>query len=490
MIRALLLLALLWPAPASAGVVVGSKAFTESVILGDILAGTLRRAGIEATHRPAIGGTRVVFQALRGGDIDLYVDYTGTVTGELLAGRHAATLAQARAVLRRDGIGISGPLGFDDTYAIAMRADRARALGIRSISDLRAHPALVLGFSNEFLDREDGWRGLRRRYGLPQQQVRGMEHELAYRAIRSGAIDAMDVYTTDANILAYDLALLKDDRHVFPDYQAVVLYRLDLPPAAVQAIRSLEGRIDAARMVQLNAMVTLQGRSEAEAARSFLGDGEAPAAADGFWRRLLRNTVDHLTLVAISLGAAILIAIPLGVAAFRRPRAGQAILAVTGILQTIPSLALFVFMIPLVGIGGPPAVIALFLYSLLPIVRNTHAGLAGIPASLRESAEVLGLPRSVILRRVELPLAAPSILAGIKTAAVINVGTATLGALIGAGGYGQPILTGIRLADTGLILEGAVPAAVLALLTQGLFELVERRIVPRGMRLPRRDPGA
>jgi len=205
----------------------------------------------------------------------------------------------------------------------------------------------------------------------------------------------------------------------------------------------------------------------------------------GFWHRLSRNTLDHLTLVAISLGAAILIAVPLGVVAFRRPRTGQLILAGVGILQTVPSLALFVFMIPLVGIGGPPAIIALFLYSLLPIVRNTHTGLADIAPSLRESAEALGLPQGVILRRIELPLAARAILSGIKTAAVINVGTATLGALIGAGGYGQPILTGIRLASTELILEGAVPAALLALATQGLFELFERSVVPRGLRLPR-----
>ncbi|MGD2113086.1 MAG: ABC transporter permease, partial [Gammaproteobacteria bacterium] len=146
-------------------------------------------------------------------------------------------------------------------------------------------------------------------------------------------------------------------------------------------------------------------------------------------------------------------------------------------------LALFVFMIPLLGIGGPPAIVALFLYSLLPIIRNTYAGLRDIPPAIIESAEALGLPARARLRLVELPLATRAILAGIKTAAVINVGTATLGALIGAGGYGQPILTGIRLDDTALILQGAIPAAVLALLVQGLFELVERRLLPRGLRL-------
>ena len=147
------------------------------------------------------------------------------------------------------------------------------------------------------------------------------------------------------------------------------------------------------------------------------------------------------------------------------------------------SLALFVFMIPLLGIGGPPAVVALFLYSLLPIIRNTYAGLKDIPPAIVESAQALGLPSRARLHIVEIPLATRAILAGIKTSAVINVGTATLSALIGAGGYGQPILTGIRLDDIGLILQGAIPAAVLALLAQGLFELVERGLLPKGLRV-------
>ncbi len=484
----LVLLAVLWPA-SSPAVTVGSKAFTEGVILGEILAGSLRGAGIEADHRAGLGGTRIVFEALRRGDIDAYVDYTGTISAEILAAPDLTAPEAMRAALRRSGIGMSGPLGFENTYAVAMRRDRADALGIAALSDLRGHPSLRLVFSNEFLDRADGWPALKRGYGLPQANVRGMEHELAYRAIASGAIDATDVYTTDANIPAHDLTVLRDDRRVFPDYQAVILYRLDLPPEAVAALRALEGRIGLARMQSMNAAVTLDARTERAVAAGFLRQSPQADGA-GLWQRLARTTGEHLTLVAISLGLAIAVAVPLGVAAFHRPRLGQAIIAAAGIAQTVPSLALFVFMIPLVGIGGPPALIALFVYSLLPIVRNTHAGLHGIPGSLRDSAAALGLPAGVILRRIELPLAAPSILAGIKTAAVINVGTATLGALIGAGGYGQPILAGIRLADTGLILEGAVPAALLALATQGLFELLERRVVPGGLRLPRRGPDA
>ncbi|NQV51080.1 MAG: ABC transporter permease, partial [Candidatus Marinimicrobia bacterium] len=174
---------------------------------------------------------------------------------------------------------------------------------------------------------------------------------------------------------------------------------------------------------------------------------------------------------------------PLGIWGSRNATTGQFILSIVGVIQTIPSLALLVFMIPLLGIGGPPALVALFLYSLLPIVRNTLSGLTSLPLDIRESALALGLPASARLRLIELPLALRSILAGIKTSAVINVGTATLGALIGAGGYGQPILTGIRLDDTGLILEGAIPAAVLALLVQWGFDFIERSYLSAGLQI-------
>jgi osmoprotectant transport system permease protein len=159
------------------------------------------------------------------------------------------------------------------------------------------------------------------------------------------------------------------------------------------------------------------------------------------------------------------------------------LLPAAGVVQTIPSLALLAFLIPFLGIGAGPALVALFLYGLLPIVRNTYTGLTTIAPGLRESAEVLGLTPRARLVRIELPMAAPSILAGVQTSAVINVGTATLAALIGAGGLGEPILSGIQLRDTTLILEGAIPAALLALAVQAGFDLLERALVPRGLRL-------
>jgi osmoprotectant transport system permease protein len=318
-----------------------------------------------------------------------------------------------------------------------------------------------------------------------------MDHDLAYRGSEDGSIDVIDLYSTDAEIGYYGLRTLSDDRHYFPVYTAVLLYRADLEdraPALVAAFKRLEGRISDADMIRMNERAKIEKVAEARVASDFLAERfslDRQAVHEKIMGTIWRRTKEHLRLVSVSLAAAILISIPLGIVAQKKAGIGQIILSVVGIIQTIPSLALLVFMIPLFGIGGPPAVAALFLYSLLPIVRNTCTGLRAIPPPVRESAEALGLSPWARLRLVELPMASREILAGIKTSAVINVGTATLGALVGAGGYGQPILTGIRLDDVGLILQGAVPAACLALLVQGVFEMAEIVVVPKGLRLKR-----
>ncbi|HVP59907.1 MAG TPA: glycine betaine ABC transporter substrate-binding protein [Myxococcaceae bacterium] len=492
---ALLLLALAAAAPPGT-VRVGSKAFTESVIIGELATEVIERRGLRAEHVRGLGGTRVVWDALVRGDVDVYPEYTGTLAEEIFAGRVRPDALEP--ALAAAGIELGPSLGFEDGYALGMREDRAETLGIRRISDLRTRPELRFGFSNEFLDRADGWRALQLAYGLPQRDVRGLDHELAYRGLRGGAIDLVDLYSTDPEIQAEHLRVLEDDRHHFPEYRAVLLVRAGLErrvPGAREALEGLRDRIDARAMMAMNARARLQRVPEPEVAAAFLrdrlgeaGPGVAKASAPGRARRILARLGEHLTLVAVSLGLSLAVAVPLGVFAARRRRAGQAVLATVGVVQTIPSLALLVLMIPLLGIGSRPAIAALFLYGLLPIVRNTHAGLVGIAPDLRESADALGLPRMFRLLRVELPLASPSILAGVKTSAVIAVGTATLGALVGAGGFGQPILTGIRLADTGLLLEGALPAAALALAVEAAFDAVERLVVPRGLRLRPEQP--
>jgi osmoprotectant transport system permease protein len=458
---------------------VGSKRFTESYILGEIVA-----QAASAQHRPGLGNTGIVFAALKSGAIDVYPEYTGTIAREILKLPGNPDLAALNAALAPHGLAAGIPLGFNNGYALAMRDAQAKELGIAKVSDLARQPKLRLGLSQEFLGREDGWPGLKAAYRLPFNPT-GLDHGLAYEALSKGQIDAMDIYTTDAKIVRFGLRVLDDDRRYFPRYDAVLLYRADAParfPREFEALRKLEGRIDEARMIRMNAAAELEGKSFAEAAA--LLDGEGGPAGEkrrsflavlfgpDFWR----ITGEHLLLVFVSLAAGVAAGVPLGIAAAKLPRAAQPLLALVGVIQTIPALALLAFLIALVGtIGVLPALIALFLYALLPIVRNTYAGIGQGARGAVQAGRALGLRPGQILRRIELPLAAPSILAGIKTSAVINVGTATIAAFIGAGGYGERIAAGLALNDNVTLLAGAVPAAALALLVQVAFELAERR---------------
>jgi len=475
-------------------VVVASKTFTESLILGELVTQLLRAEGAEVRHRRELGGSRVLFSGLLRGDVDAYPEYTGTLMGELLVDENLQTVEQLRAALESRGIRMSEPLGFNNTYAIGVTRETAKLYELETISDLVDHPEIRMGFSNEFMERSDGWPGLRDAYGL-RNQARGMAHDLAYRGLQAGSIGAMDLYATDAEIEYYDLVVLEDDQRYFPRYDAVVLWRADLEtriPSAGDAIGMLEGEIDENNMVAMNRLAKI-GRGEdgdrvpaSIVAKEFLAETfglETEAFVETRRRILWRTTVEHLELVAWSMAAAILIAIPLGIVAARVKQLAQPILWCVGILQTMPSLALLVLLIPAFGLTPLTAIVALFLYSLLPIMRNTYAGLTGIPGHVMESAIAIGLTPKQRLLDVHLPLAMPMILAGIKTAVVINVGTATLAALIGVGGYGQPILTGIRLDDFSLILLGAGPAAVMAISAQLLFDGFERLAVSRGLRL-------
>ena len=473
---------------------IGSKRFTESYILGEILLGTAKSAGVAGQHKQGMGNTGILFEALKSGNVDVYPDYSGTVGRELLKS-DASDLDSLNRGLAPLGLGVAVPLGFENTYALAMLDSKAQELNVRTIGDLAKHAALRFGLSHEFLNRNDGWPSLQRAYGLPQQPS-GLDHGLAYEALAGGQIDVMDIYSTDAKIAKYKLRVLRDDKHFFPEYAALLVYRLDLPqrfPAAWAAIQKLQGSIDAQSMVQMNAQAELEAITFPQIAADFLaraqpGAKSGPQGRPDFLGRLFgadfwRLTWQHLLLVFASLVAAIVVGVPLGVWAARSPPAAQPILASVGLIQTVPSLALLAFLIPLLGaIGLWPALVALFLYSLLPIVRNTHSGIVDIAPGLRESAQALGIPPAARLRLVELPLAARSILAGIKTSAVINVGTATIAAFIGAGGYGERIVTGLALNDNQMLLAGAIPAAALALLVHWSFELFDRRLIPAGVR--------
>jgi len=464
-------------------IVVGSKKFTESYVLGEIAKTTLQNAGFAAEVRQGMGGTIILWQALQGGEITLYPEYTGTIDEEILKTKQPLSTDQMGALLRQRGVGMTGELGFNNTYALVMRRDRAAKLGIGKISDLRNHPDLSLGLTHEFLDRQDGWTPLSARYGLQMRNVRGIDHALGYAALANGSIDLKDAYSTDARIAENNLVVLDDDLHFFPQYKAVFLYRLDMDRRAVAALETLVGTIDEARMTRLN--------SEAERTKNYalaaaLYFGQKPVSpSNDLIRNIERWTLRHLELVGASLFLGIIAGIPLGIRASRPGPVSNFILATSGVIQTIPSLALLALLVPLpfFGISPVTAIFALFLYSLLPIVRNTATGLQDIPTAVRESAAALGLEPRAQLWKVFLPLASRTILAGVKTSAIINVGTATLAALIGVGGLGEPIISGLNLNDYKTILQGAIPAALLALLVQFFFDGLDRVFVPKGLRL-------
>jgi len=480
-------------AHADAPVKIGTKAFTEGYILSAIAGQTIQKQlpGAEVQRTIETPSSMMVFNALKNKEIDIYPEYTGTLSEQLLGKPELKTLEELREATEPLGMVISDPLGFNNSYAIAMPRALAQSLDIVKISDLKKHPDLIAGFSNPFLKREDGFHALSTFYGLDLKNIRSMEHSLTYSAIENGSIQLTDIYTTDAQLAKLDLKILEDDKHFFPTYEAVFLANksfIKANPKAWQAVASLAGKIGEQEMISLNALVDLEGKSVDSVAASFVSDGQKQASARRFFRssEFWQRTYEHLFLVVVSLCASILVGIPLGMLATKSRMLGKCILGISGVIQTIPSLALLCFMIPLIGIGTLPALIALFLYGLLPIVRNTATGIMSVNKNLLEVGQILGLSTRRQITWVELPISSPSILAGIKTSAVINVGTATLAAFIGAGGYGAYIVTGLALNDIPTILHGAIPAALLALLLQGLFDILDGVVIPKGVRLQSR----
>ena len=493
----------------SATLTVGSKRFTESYVLAEIVRQSADTAGEAAvTHRQGLGNTAILLGALKAGAIDIYPEYTGTIAREILKLESVPPLAELNAKLAPLGLAASLPLGFNNTYALAIPSELSRAKKITRLADLKLHADLRLGLSQEFIGRTDGWPGLKKTYALPFETLRGLDHGLAYDAIAQRQVDVIDIYSTDAKIGKYQMTVLSDDAQYFPRYDAVLLHKADLParlPKSWAALLKLEGRINDEAMRRMNAAAELEQKSFARVAREFLN--VAPTTASGgqsnaaelapetkaatagqFWNKLFGNdlwrlTLEHLALVFFSLAASVAIGVPLGILAARKPAAEAVILGVTGVLQTIPSLALLAILIPVTGkIGIVPAFIALAAYALLPIVRNTHSGLTQISHGMKQAAASLGMTPRMVMMNIELPLARPTIMAGIKTSAVINVGTATIAAFIGAGGFGERIVTGLALNDNATLLAGAIPVAVMALLIEAAFNWGERRMIPDGLK--------
>jgi osmoprotectant transport system permease protein len=465
-------------------IIVGSKNFTENYILSEISAQLLEHNGFDVDRRQGMNGTKVAFEALRTRAIDLYPEYSGTITEVILLQPELAEFEEIQAALSERQLQILPPLGFNNTYAMAVSQELSAQLSLIKISDLKAHAKLRVALPHEFLNRNDGWQGLKARYGL-SHTANGIEHALAYEAMRQKQIDVTAAYSTDGEIIRSGMVLLEDDLQYFPQYLATFLIHDGLPIRARELMETLGGRIDDRRMQELNLSALDPDNSIIEVASRFLiEEGLTPSGSSGptVLSQLLRNTQRHLKLTGIALLLAVIAGVGIAVSVYRHPALSRAFLTVSGLLQTVPSIALLALLIPLVGIGQTPAIIALFLYSLLPIARSTITAMLAIPHGYRQVAAAMAMTRRQELRYVLLPLAMPHVIAGIRTAAVICIGTATLAAFIGAGGLGDPIVTGLALNDTSLILQGAIPAAFLAIGTEILFGGIERLLVVPHMR--------
>ncbi len=462
---------------------VGSKIFTESYVLAEIIAQKLEKLpNVEVERKFGLGATGITLQALENDEIDICPEYTGTLAEVFLKDLNYGSISSLRSMLEQKNLTVSKSLGFNNTYALALPKSLSAERKILNISDLKNHPDLKAGFSHEFVRRKDGWNNLRAYYALPNFPRQTMEHNLVYAAVAQGKVDLIDIYSTDAKISELDLQSLKDDKEFFPRYDSVILARLEFTrkyPEIWQHLKYLENTISEQKMIELNSVVDIDKKTFADAANIYFGQA---VSGRKYWDRWLRLTPEHLLLVLVPLIFAILVGVPLGFISNRIPIFGKSAILVSSMIQTIPSLALLSFLIPIAGIGKPPALIALYLYALLPILLGTDHGLRSIDQNLRDSATALGLGGWYKIRKIDLPLALPSILNGIKTSTILAIGTATLAALIGAGGYGNLIVMGLAINDMNVVLEGAVPAAAMALLAQILFSILEKKFISKGLR--------
>ena len=488
--------------------VIGSKTFTENILLGELLAVLLEEKYQQKVERKLnIGGTKLVFDALNSKQIDVYPDYTGTgytmilkLSGETRAEKIYQIVKQN--FLKKFQIHWSPPLGFNNTYTLALQKDDARFKSVNQISELKGKEQnLSLAVGHEFMEREDGYDSFTRMYQLnfPKNKIHTMNPALMYSALKNKKADLIMAYSTNGKIKSYNLKTLEDDKNFFPPYHAAYLTRLGVLkqfPSLKKAFQELKGNINEKEMTNLNYQMEQRKDKPALLAKNFLIKknilnkkivqfkkqnliGYYFSKRDYFFKIF----IEHLVLTFSALFLSLFLSIPIGILSARKKSLEKIVFPIVNTFQTIPGLALLGLLIPFLGIGYAPAILTLFIYSLLPLIRNTYEGIKGVDRDCIEVSIGMGLTPWQVLKKVEIPMALPVIIAGVRTSTVIVVGTATLAALVGAGGLGDPIFRGIATVNSKLIFLGAVPAALLAIVLDKALSLTEKILVSKGLRL-------
>ena len=489
-------------------VIIGSKIFTENILLSEILSILLEENyGFKVIRQFNLGGTKLVFDSLRNAEIDIYPEYTGTGYTMLLklsgeTNPRKTYKIVKKQFLKKFQLVWSLPLGFENTYALTVRKSDPRFKKINSIEGLKGQTHLFkIGMDHEFMERKDGFQNFVKKYSLEFEKnyLKTMDQGLMYSALKNKKVDMVMAYSTDGRIKSFNLKALKDNRKFFPSYEVAYLTRsaiLQQFPQLKKAFKELEGNITEKEIISLNNQVDQLKYETYQVARNFLikknlliddlQDLKNDSVIDYYISKreyFFKIFYEHILLICVSLFLALLVAIPIGILANYNSKVEKLVFITVNTLQTIPSLALLAIFIPFLGIGFLPAIVTLFIYSLLPIIRNTFEGIKNIDRSFIEAGAGVGLNTIQILRFIQIPLALPVILAGVRTSAVIVVGTATLAAFIGAGGLGDPIFRGIATLNSKLIFLGAVPACLLAIILDRTLTLLEKVMVSKGLKL-------
>ena len=488
--------------------VIGSKIFTENILLAEMLALLLEeKHNFKIIRKFNMGGTKLVFDSLKNKHIDIYPEYTGTGYAMLLKKSGETNPKKTYRIVKSEFLKKfqmvwSLPLGFENTYTLAVQAEDTRFQKFQSISQLKGHIALFrLGMGHEFVERKDGFDNFSKKYQLhfKKNQLVTMNSALMYSALNNKEVDMIMAYSTDGRIKAFNLKTLKDDKSFFPSYEAAYLTRQDVLetwPEVQAAFTDLENNINEKEIISLNNQVDQLDYGLSQTARNFLIQKkllvdkaqklQKVSLIDYYISKkkyFFKILIEHLVLIFVSLFFALCFSIPIGIWAVRNALVEKVVFSLVNTLQTVPSIALLGLLIPLLGIGFVPAVSALFLYSLLPLIRNTFEGIKNVDRIYIEASAGTGLSAWQILIFVQIPLALPVILAGMRISTVIVVGTATLAAFIGAGGLGDPIFRGIATLDSRLIFLGAVPACLLAIILDTGVAFVENLVISKGLKL-------